>query len=45
MNAIYLTLFVSLGLVALAVLSFVWRASQGEDEHSARLSLLPLDDD
>ena len=45
MNALLLTLFVSLGLAALAVVSFAWRAARGEHEHGTRLSLLPLEDD
>lgn len=45
MNAILLTLFVSLLLATGAVLFFVWAVKRGESEHSERLALMPLDDD
>ena len=45
MNAIFLTLFVSLVLVLGGVLLFAFAFSQRDHEHGARLSLLPLDPD
>lgn len=45
MNAIYLTLFVSLTLVAGAVLLFAALFEQRNHEQSDRLSLLPLEVD
>lgn len=45
MNAIYLTLFVSLGLVAGALLLFAAGWRQRDLDHADRLSLLPLEDD
>lgn len=45
MNALYLTLFVSLGLVAGALLLFAAGWRQRDHEHVDRLSLLPLEDD
>lgn len=45
MNAIYLTLFVSLILVGGAVLLFAYSFSHRDHEHTSRLSLLPLFDD
>ena len=44
MNAIYLTLFVSLILVGGAVLLFAFSFAHRDHDHSARLSLLPLFD-
>lgn len=45
MNALYLTLFVSLGLVAGALLLFAFGWRQRDHDHADRLSLLPLEDD
>jgi hypothetical protein len=45
MNAILLTLFVSLGVVVLALLGFGFSFRQRDLEHADRLSLLPLEDD
>lgn len=45
MNAILLTLFVSLALVGLGLLLFAHGVSQRDHEHADRLSLLPLDED
>lgn len=45
MNALYLTLFVSLGLVAGALLLFAAGWRQKDHDHADRLSLLPLEDD
>lgn len=45
MNALYLTLFVSLGLVAGAILLFATGWQRKDHDHADRLSLLPLDDD
>jgi nitrogen fixation-related uncharacterized protein len=44
-NALILTLFVSLVLAAFAVLAFIYVVKQGDHEHNDRLSLLPLEDD
>jgi hypothetical protein len=44
-NALILTLFVSLVLAAFAILAFVFVVRQRDHEHSDRLSLLPLEDD
>lgn len=43
MEALILTVFVSLVLSALAVGLFVWDVRQGGHDHHDRLSLLPLD--
>lgn len=45
MNALYLTLFVSLGLVAGALLLFAAGWRRKDLDHADRLSLLPLEDD
>jgi len=45
MNALLLTLFVSLVLAGLGVLLFIHGVVQGDHEHADRLSLLPLEDD
>ena len=45
MNALILTLFVSLMLAAAAMLLFTWGYLKGEHEHSDRLALLPLEED
>jgi hypothetical protein len=45
MNALFLTLFVSLGIVVLALLGFGFTHRQRDLEHADRLSLLPLEDD
>ncbi len=43
MEALILTVFVSVVLSALAVGLFVWDVRQGGHDHHDRLSLLPLD--
>ena len=45
MNALILTLFVSLMLALGAVLLFTWGYLKGEHDHADRLSLLPLEDE
>jgi hypothetical protein len=45
MNALLLTMFVSGGIVALAILGFFAAHARGEHEHADRLRALPLDDD
>ena len=45
MNALYLTLFVSLVLAAFFVAAFVHGVHRRDHEHHDRLSLMPLDDD
>ena len=44
MNALFLTLFVSLILAFLGVLLFAFTYDQGSHHQADRLSLLPLDD-
>jgi len=43
MEALILTVFVSIVLSALAVAMFVWDVRQGGHDHHDRLSLLPLE--
>ncbi len=45
MDAVYLTLFVSLTLAVLGVVLFVFTHGQRSRDHADRLALLPLDDD
>ena len=45
MNALVLTLFVSGGIVAIALIGFFAAYARGENEHAERLRSLPLDDD
>jgi hypothetical protein len=45
LNALYLTLFVSLGLAAGGLILFAFFHKQRDMDHSDRLSLLPLQDD
>ncbi len=45
MSVIALQVFVSLTLVALAVVLFVWTVRERTLEHSERLSLQPLDEE
>ncbi len=45
MDAVYLTLFVSLVLASLGVVLFVWSHRHKTSEHTDRLALLPLEDD
>ncbi len=45
MNAIFLTLFVSLVLIIAAGLLFGFLFREGTHEHADRLALLPLEDD
>jgi hypothetical protein len=45
MSALILTLFVSGGLVFMAIIGLVSAFSRGDHEHGDRLRALPLDDD
>jgi hypothetical protein len=45
MNALFLTLFVSAGLVLLALLGFAASVVRKDHEHNDRLAGLPLEDD
>jgi hypothetical protein len=45
MNALVLTLFVSLLLAILGLLEFAMHLRRGDHRHGDRLALLPLDDD
>jgi hypothetical protein len=45
MNALVLTLFVSLLLALLGLLEFAMHLRRGDHRHGDRLALLPLDDD
>ena len=45
MDVLILTVFISLVLVAAAVLFLIKRTKEGDFEHGDRLSLLPLDDE
>jgi|LauGreDrversion4_2_1035121.scaffolds.fasta_scaffold3563919_2 hypothetical protein len=45
MNALVLTLFVSLLLAMLGLLEFAMHLRRGDHRHGDRLALLPLDDD
>ncbi len=45
MDVLGLQIFVSLVLVAGAVVLFAWSARQGDHEQGDRLSLLPMEDD
>ena len=45
MNVLALQVFVSLMLVAGAVVALLYSVKQADHEHADRLSLLPLDDD
>lgn len=45
MNALLLTLFVSVVLGAFGVVFFVYTQSKGASDHNDRLSFSPLDDD
>ena len=45
MSALTLTLFVSGGIVALALIGFFAAFARGEHEYADRLRALPLDDD
>lgn len=45
MDVLIVTVFISLVLVAAAVLFLFLRAREGDFEHGDRLSLLPLDGD
>ncbi len=45
MDAVYLTLFVSLVLAVLGVVLFVFTHGERSRDHAERLALLPLDDD
>ncbi|MDD9939453.1 MAG: cytochrome oxidase [Myxococcales bacterium] len=42
MEALILTVFISVGLVAGAVVFFGWNVRQRSHEHAERLALLPL---
>lgn len=45
MNVLALQVFVSLMLVAGALIALLYSVKQGDHEHAERLSLLPLEDD
>jgi nitrogen fixation-related uncharacterized protein len=45
LDAVYLTLFVSLVLATLGVVLFVWSHREKTGDHADRLALLPLEDD
>ncbi len=45
MDVLGLQIFVSLVLVAGAVVLFAWSAKQGDHDQGDRLSLLPMEDD
>ncbi len=45
MNVLALPIFISLVLVAAALLALSWSVRQGDHEHAERLSLLQLEDD
>ena len=45
MSALSLTLFVSGGVVAMAIIAFFAAVVRRDHEHADRLSSLPLDDD
>ncbi len=45
MDVLILLLFVSMVLAACGVAFFVWNLREHAHEHSARLSLLPLEND
>lgn len=45
MNVIGLLVFVSLMIVAGAILAFTWSVKEHEHDHADRLSLMPLEDD
>lgn len=45
MNVLIIQVFVSLMLVAMAVVGLLYSVKQGDHEHADRLSLLPLEDD
>jgi nitrogen fixation-related uncharacterized protein len=45
MNVLVLPVFISLVLVAGALVALLYSVKQGDHEHAERLSLLPLDDD
>ena len=45
MDAVYLTVFVSLVLAVLGIVLFLWTHAQKTRDHNDRLALLPLEDD
>ncbi len=45
MEALMLTVFVSILLVAASLLFFAWNLHHGSHDHSERLALLPLEED
>ena len=45
MEALILTLFVSLMFAAVGIGFFIWSVKQGTHEHSERLALLPMEND
>ncbi len=45
MNVMTMMLFVSLVLVAFALLLLIYSVKQGDHEHADRISLAPLQDD
>jgi cbb3-type cytochrome oxidase maturation protein len=45
MNVLVLQVFVSLMLVAIMVVAFIWSVRNRESEHADRLALAPLEDE
>ena len=45
MNVLVLQVFVSLMLVAIMVVAFIWSVRNRESEHADRLALAPLQDE
>lgn len=45
MNVVVLLVFVSLMIVAGAILAFAWSVKEHEQDHADRLSLMPLEDE
>ena len=45
MDALILTLFVSLVLAGAGIGLFIWSVKEGTHEHTERLALLPIEDD
>ena len=45
MNVLVLQVFVSLMLVAIMVVAFIWSVKNRDAEHADRLSLAPLEDE
>ncbi len=45
MEVLTLLLWLSLGVVVLALIGYVWSVAQGMYDHADRLTLLPLDNE